>query len=197
MADRFDSARRKVEWAKKRISELSAEVKAFGMTDPYKAEMIGDPWHGVGSYRIAGDPEPLPDSIALIAGDAAHNLRAALDHFACSAVPAPSPSTAFPVWRKPRRPLDQEWYGLVNGKLKDAPPTLVKAVRDLCCWESGADEYVWVVDQFDMTDKHRLLIALAGVTVTRRSPSTSARASGTRCPTAPHTGSRACPCSYR
>jgi len=41
MPDRFESARQKVERARKHVDDLEAEVSAFWATDPCEVEQIG------------------------------------------------------------------------------------------------------------------------------------------------------------
>ena len=132
------------------------------MSSSRATDDIGNPLQGRGSYRIKGDPKPLPEEIAETAGDAAHNIRTAFDHFACSAVSTPTRDTAFPVWRAPRIPSVNDWRGLVRGKLKGASRQLVQAVEDLEAYKTGKGEFVWCIDELDRTDKHIELIEVAG-----------------------------------
>ena len=154
--------RRKIERARKHTDDLEAEIIAFWNTKPYEIEVQGNPRTGPGCYRIKGTPKPLPQSIALIAGDAAHNLRAALDHFACGAVPTVTTNTAFPVWRTNRTPTSSEWKGLVKRKLNGAAAGLIEAVTNVEAYKDGNGENVWAVDELDRIDKHRLLVSVAG-----------------------------------
>jgi hypothetical protein len=152
---------RKIEWAKKHTDDLESEIIAFRDTSPYEFEIQGNPKTGPGSYRIKGTPQPLPESIPLILGDAAHNLRVALDHFACAVVVTVTDRTAFPVWRASRTPTSVQWSGLVKGKLNGAAPRLIKAVTAVKAYKTGNGEYVWAVDELDRIDKHRLLLSVA------------------------------------
>jgi hypothetical protein len=159
---RFTSALLKVEQAKKHIDRLEREIIDFWSTSPYGIEVVGDPKNATGAYRIKGDPAPLPDSLTLTAGDAAHNLRSALDHFACASAATTTPNTAFPVWRAPRTPTPDEWRGLVFGKLQSAPTSLINAVIDLRIYKGGTGQDIWALDELDRVDKHRLLIPVTG-----------------------------------
>jgi hypothetical protein len=168
MADAFSSVWRKIERAKKHTNDLEAEITTFFGTKPYEIETQGNPKTGPGSYRIKGTPKPLPKSVPLIAGDAVHNLRSALDHFACGAVSTVTTKTTFPVWRASPTATADEWRGAVNGKLRDASPRLIQAVTRLKAYETGNGKDIWTVDNLDLIDKHRLLvyIAVAPTTVT-------------------------------
>ena len=162
MPDRFSSVLLKVEWARKHIDHLYSEIMDFWSQHPYAIEIVGDPKNGKGSYRIKGDPPPLPDSLTLAAVDAAHNLRSALDHFACAVVATVTNDTAFPVWRKRRTPSAIEWRALVLGKLQGAPQPLIAEVISLEAYKGGAGQDIWAMDELDRTDKHQLLIVVAG-----------------------------------
>lgn len=162
MAGTFSSVWRKIERAKKHTDDLEAEIIAFWATKPYEIETQGNPKTGPGSYRIKGTPQPLPDIIPLIVGDAAHTLRSALDHFACAAVTPVTGNTAFPVWRATPTPTKAAWRGEVKGKLKGASHDLMRAVERLQAYQTGNGQHIWAINELDRIDKHRLLIAVAG-----------------------------------
>jgi hypothetical protein len=73
--------------------------KPSGDVNPFEVEMVGTPLTGSGSFQV-WRMAAVPESIPLITGDAAHNIRSALDHLAWSAVPLPQRrrQTCFPVW---------------------------------------------------------------------------------------------------
>jgi hypothetical protein len=162
MADPFGSVWRKIERAKRHTVNLEARNKAFFRTKPYEVESQIDPKTGRTSYRIKGTPKPLPETIPLILDDAAHNLRVALDHFACGAVSTVTGTTAFPVWRASALPTVAQWHGEVNRKLAGASPRLIQAVKALDAYEAGNGQYLWAVNELDRIDKHRLLLSVAG-----------------------------------
>lgn len=163
MTDRFDSVWLKIGHAKKHVNDLKSAIIAFWDTKPYEIEAEGNPKTGAGCYRIKGNPEPLPDSIPLITGDAAHNLRSALDHFACGAVARVTKDTAFPVWRSSPTPTSAQWRGEVQGRLRGASAQLLQAVRDEQAYKTGKGQYLWAVNELDRIDKHRLLLSVAGI----------------------------------
>jgi hypothetical protein len=162
MTTSFTSVWRKLERAKKHTDDLESELRAFFGIKPYEIETQGNPKTGPGSYRIKGTPQPLPESIPLILGDAAHNLRVVLDHFACGTVATVTGNTAFPVWRVSPTPTAAQWRGEVTGKLKGASPRLIQAVTSLKAYETGDGRYIWAINELDRIDKHRLLISVAG-----------------------------------
>lgn len=119
---------------------------------------------GQGPFRVSR-MTAVPDSIPLILGDAAHNLRSALDHAAWSAVSAQlgGTRTYFPVWAKTAEPAPGEWRQQVSRQLKGASPEFVEAVAELEAWESGRDSLLWAIHELDRIDKHRLLLSVAMV----------------------------------
>lgn len=162
MIDRFESALWKVDRARKHADDLEIEVRTFWDTDPYEVEMVGIPLTGPGFFRVKR-MTAVPESISLLAGDAAHNIRSALDHLAWSAV---SPQergrrTCFPVWSKAAAPAPGKWREQVSRQLKGATPELIEAVVKLEAWETGRDSLLWAIHELDRIDKHRLLLSVA------------------------------------
>lgn len=164
MEDRFESARQKLARAGKHIDDLEAEISAFWATQPYEVELDERSEPGPGCYRVAR-MQALPESIFLITGDAVHNIRSALDHFACAAVPRPDRATAFPTWSRPdgTAPTATQWRNRIEQVLGGASPLLISAIRGLEVWETGRDYLLWAIHELDRVDKHRLLISVATV----------------------------------
>jgi hypothetical protein len=155
--DRFESALWKVDRARKHADDLEDEIRAFWDTDPFEVEMVGTPLAGSGFFRVKR-MAAVSESIPLITGDAAHNIRSALDHFAWSAV---SPQergrwTCFPVWSHAAAPTLDKWRDQVSGKLKGVTAGLIKEVVRLKAWETGRDSLLWAIHELDRIDKHRL-----------------------------------------
>jgi hypothetical protein len=167
MTDPSGSALWKIDRARKHVDDLEAEVGAFWATDPYEVETAGAPLTTGGSYRVKRIT-PLPESIPLIAGDAAHNIRAALDHFAWSAV-APQErgvQTCFPIWNSVVVRTPDRWKKQVERQLRGASAQLIDAATNLEPWQSGRDSLLWAIHELDRVDKHRLVLSVA-VALTR------------------------------
>jgi hypothetical protein len=168
MTDDFESARWKIDRARKHADDLEAEISAFAETVPYRGEIAGAPESGHAQYRVS-HVAPLPVNFSLIAGDAAHNIRSALDHFAWAAVPPQDhhPRTMFPIWNRKgsvRPPGDQgrdKWRDEVESALKGAAVQLIEAVVKLEPWQGGRDSLLWAVNELERVDKHRLLLSVA------------------------------------
>lgn len=160
--DRFDSAMWKIDRARKHADDLEMEIRAFWDADPFEVEMVGNPLAGQGFFRVKR-MAAVPESIALIAGDAAHNVRSALDHFAWAAI---SPGmrgrqTYFPVWSSSLAPTPAQWQKQVSQQMNGAGAELIKAVVKLEAWETGRDSLLWAIHELDRVDKHRLLLPVA------------------------------------
>lgn len=162
MIDRFDSALWKVDRARKHADDLEAEVQAFWAANPFEVEMVGAPLTGLGHFQVKR-MAAVPKSITLIAGDAAHNIRSALDHFAWSAVPLGQrrKQTCFPVWGGTAAPAATKWKEQVSRQMLGASAELVEAVVKLEAWDAGRDSLLWVIHELDRIDKHRLLLPVA------------------------------------
>ena len=162
LIDRFESALWKVDRARKHAEDLEAEVRSFWAADPYEIEAVGIPDAGQGSYHVKR-MATLPESIPLIAGDAAHNIRSALDHFAWAAA---SPlergvHTCFPVWNRIGERTHDKWQKQVARQMKGASVQLIETVTKLEAWPAGRDSLLWAIHELDRVDKHRLLLPVA------------------------------------
>jgi hypothetical protein len=162
LSDEFESCLWKVDRARKHADDLEAEIESFWATSPCGIEA-----NGHGSYRV-NRMDPLPEAIPLIAGDAAHNIRAALDHFAWAAT---SPQergvhTCFPVWNSSDTRTHAKWQKQVERQMKGASGDLISAIAELEPWQDGRDSLLWAIHELDRVDKHRILLS-AAVALTR------------------------------
>lgn len=165
MSDRLESAWQKLDRAKEHIAALDAGVTQFWDASPLEIKKIDSAEPEISRYRVTRI-KPLPASIPLIAGDATHNIRSALDHFAWAVVSQPSRTTAFPVWsteKGQKTPTPAAWTKKVQHDLEGAPSGLIDAVRRLEPWEGGRDSLLWTAHELDRIDKHRLLLSIAVV----------------------------------
>lgn len=160
MEDRFDSAFLKIKRARKHVDDLEAEVDNFWSSGHCLINKV-EPSRSIAARYQITRIDKLPETIPLIVGDAAHNIRSALDHFAFAAVQNPNRNTTFPIWSKPNVPTPEEWLKTVKDKLRRASPELLQAIQQLEPWETGDDSHVWAIHELDRVDKHRLLISVA------------------------------------
>lgn len=156
---RFIEIPRKIERARKHITKLDALLDAFHKSHPYRLVHDKNAETGKIDFRVKFTRE-IPRDVPVVVGDAVHNLRSALDHFAYAAVPGATFKTEFPIWRPPRSPKVVDIENLVADKLRGASPALIEAVNTLQPHEGGNGEWVWALDRLDVIDKHRLLLTI-------------------------------------
>lgn len=165
--DPLRSARLKISRARKHVDDLEAELAAWWGTGPVSIKGTGvmlTEGGGTGVRTTTVESvRPLPDSVALLVGDAAHNVRSALDHFAWAAVPVQRRNlkTMFPIWgkgkEKPEGEEEKEWEEQVRRQMPGVLPGLGDAVLRPGRWPIE----LWYVNELDRVDKHRLLIPVA------------------------------------
>jgi hypothetical protein len=160
--DCFESALWKIDRARKHADDLEAEVRAFWETEPCEIEMMGAPNAGR-VFCCVKHMSALPECIPLITGDAAHNIRAALDHFvwATASPQERGKHTYFPIWTSTRARTQDQWRKQVETQMRGASAELVEAVAKLEVWETGRDSLLWAIHELDRKDKHRLLLSVA------------------------------------
>jgi hypothetical protein len=125
---------------------------------------VGSLFATEGAYRVKR-MAALPECIPLIAGDAAHNVRSALDHFAWAAA---SPRergvrTCFPVWNSVGVLTADKWQKQVARQMKGVSAELIEAVVKLEAWPAGRNSLLWAIHELDRVDKHRLLLSVVVV----------------------------------
>ncbi len=155
MARTFDSARLKLKRAYQHISDLDIKRATFLDTRPCKVRAKYNPQSDRTGY-IVEHLEDVPPDLSLVAGDAIHNFRSALDHLVASLVAAnhqPVTSlTAFPVFESFSKDEIKSSRKIKGMSLPD---------KELL---SSADLYdgryidLWGLHRLDIVDKHKLLI---------------------------------------
>ena len=153
----LSGARAKIERANQHIRDLERERASFLARDPHTVLAQYDPIREITTYFLK-DMQPIPEIISLIAGDAAHNLRTALDYVAFSLVPAglPTRDIYFPVCGSPEAYKSQS-----PGKTKGIPKPFKERIDRLKPYLGGNDAF-WGLHRFDIIDKHHLLITFLG-----------------------------------
>ena len=145
----------KIARASEHIASLEAEITAFHRRNPYTivSEKEADTGDIVQRVRVLEQP---PIRLALIAGDAIHNLRATLDLLVHQLVLAngsvPTAATAFPI-RKTAAAFDQDVDRLVEGASED----VIAAIKELKPYQGGNDT-LWLLHRLDILDKHQVLV---------------------------------------
>jgi hypothetical protein len=160
--ERLASVRLKIGRAKCHIADLRLALRHFAGSQPYRVDNRPDPATGGPVYFLAGVAD-VPQAISVIAGDAIHNLRCALDHLAYQLVmvgagSVPSHHVYFPVVDDPvenKHKFDKDVGGM--------RPAAADAIRDLEPHKGGKGHRLWVLHKLNNTDKHRLLLAAVSV----------------------------------
>jgi len=160
--ERLRTIQLKVERAIKHIDELAIACKQFIDATPFTLGRDIDPKTGYYNFTV-NDLKSPPPQIGLMAGDAVHNLRSALDHLAYQLVlvngHTPSRHTCFPIFDDAAKfsTMDQR---KVSGMSRAAIDAIAAAKP-----YKGGNEPLWVVHDLDIADKHHaLLTTLVSVT---------------------------------
>jgi hypothetical protein len=161
----FGHAGLKIKWAEQHIVNLNSIRNSVIEKHPRTVSLEANP---NGSWSLVVRPtEPLPPAIPLLAGDAVHNLRAALDY----------------CWMGLWRSIDPDAKKdtLPRGKLRDDVERRLRQVQmedaiqgidsfildRIKPYEDGGN-LLWLAGQLDNWDKHNLLIMTLGATMIRR-----------------------------
>lgn len=158
----------KAERAERHIYDLQAEWDTFKKSHAYKVTHEDDAKIGQRIYRLS-DAWEIPHKIPLIAGDAIHNFRCALDHiayqmvFVCTGGVGPFSRVYFPIGRDLddfRLKLEETSVhkSKSRGIVKRLRPEAIKAIEAVEAYEGGCNAILWHLHCLDITDKHHLLI---------------------------------------
>jgi hypothetical protein len=159
MPDPFDSAKRKLAWGRKRITELERETEEFFKETP--CEAFAEPHPDIPEYtvhkiRLA---RRLPEDIPMIAGDAVDNLRAALDHAvyatAFASGRAKIANAFFPFAGSAARFESQ-----LKGRCADVPIEIWPCLRAFKPYKGGNNLLV-ALNQACNSNKHALIVGFA------------------------------------
>jgi hypothetical protein len=162
--EQFRAARLKIKRANKHIAEAEARISI--LPNEYAARIQVDPQSGNDflEYGISQESEHIGD-LALMIGDAVHNLKCALDYAWIGALmkhstTAPKKLYKFPVY--PTRELLEQ--ALTGGKIHESAPGLYDLIVSEIQPYDGGDSSVRAIHKLDRRDKHTLLVPLLNVT---------------------------------
>lgn len=165
------SARLKLERASEHLKAFHTELSAYIERRPYRvtSELDDDAWQ-ILSFELL---YPLPDRLAILAGDACHSLRSALDHIVY-AVSEGSDNRSRSYWPIA---LDKSDYLLPRGKEPCQRPSMrdealsgvpepIRLIIDETQPYHGGDRkdihVLAVIARLDNADKHRLVQTAVG-----------------------------------
>lgn len=158
---KVERARRHIEELRRMSSPLSREL--YSVTLESREAPARPPFAkgSLGQTVVYRPLKPIPETFALIIGDASHNLRSALDHLSTAIVRTHKPSAAINF---PMRKTRQEFV-VPNKSLKEtldlleqALPGTTKLFLDEIRVDGGPQEPLWAFNSLDNDDKHNLLI---------------------------------------
>ena len=157
----FANAHLKVDRANKHISDIEERLRTS--SDRYGPTLYVDGKTGEQFLYYGLTDRELRSDIALIVGDAIHNLHSALDIVWCGAIENLSPHalsdyTKFPIYPKSTR---QELESVLAKRKID--PTLIDLAVDRVKGYKGGDDDILALHQLDIDDKHQLLIPMLTV----------------------------------
>ncbi len=153
----FREARLKIERANQHIRDFEAKAASFFDSTVYEIGIESDPESNSDFIEIAAT-QTIPDSFALILGDAIHNLRSALDlaWFEIAGRDSPDPDREiFPV-RHTHKHLEEFIKGRPEHQsLVQLADTLLNVIQP---YKGGNGDDIWRLHRLDIEDKHRVLI---------------------------------------
>lgn len=145
--------RLKIDRAKEHIRALDEAIAAFLGTKPYAGVPRYSTERDVTEFVLETLPE-VPKKFSLYIGDAAHNLRTALDYLAVALVRSTGAATKniyFPITETAAK-----YKADSAGKTKGMPPE-AKAFIDQMQPYGDGNYWFWALHNLDVIDKHHLL----------------------------------------
>jgi hypothetical protein len=102
--------------------------------------------------------EKIPETLALIIGDAISNLRAALDHLANGILrrwhPDPPPKPYFPVHPERKQVVTDKFLAAIEEALPGSKELFLEKIRP----NGGPNDHIWKFGKLNQIDKHSLII---------------------------------------
>lgn len=157
--DRFVAARLKVERANKHIADLERIIAA--MRDSYTSTIERyEPVRAQNIIYTFPDMPKLAPAMALIIGDALHNLRTAIDYAYVGAVER---HALYALDKRTKLPVGEtrkDVEGLLHGREIDvrSPKLFDRVVSDIKPYTLGGNCLIKMLHDLDVSDKHLLLI---------------------------------------
>ena len=107
------------------------------------------------------DRDKIIDDIALILGDAIHNLHCALDHAWRAVLTKLCPASINNQTKFPIFPVRDKVEAALRGvKIDSAAPELFDLVLNHIKPHEGGNDSIWFIHILDIDDKHRLLLPI-------------------------------------
>lgn len=158
MSDPFESSRLKIDRAKHHLAEVESIIS--GLPNIYTATVEVNPNGGneVLKHDLPNRDKIIKD-IALVLGDAIHNLHCALDHAWMSVLTKLCPASINNQTKFPIFPVRDKVEAALRGvKIDSSAPALFDLVLDQIKPYEGGNDSIWGIHILDIDDKHRLLL---------------------------------------
>lgn len=145
------------------VAELVAAVQTEIPSAPYRVRGESDQAAGAFVIRAETNPEftGIPTDLPLIAGEAAHQLRSALDHLVwqlvvanTGAVPTGTKS-GFPIFKN-EKGYDERAPPMIMG-VSNAAAARIRAAQPFQAGGDAERALTWVLHELNNADKHRLI----------------------------------------
>jgi hypothetical protein len=150
-------SRLKIDRANKHIADIKARIALLHETDSARVKV--DP--ETGCEVLIHDFSDLTafDDIALMLGDAVHNLNCALDYTWLQTIDKLMPVLIDDRAKFPVRKNIKELEGwMIKAGIDSSSPNLFRFMLDIVKPCEGGDNAIWPIHTLDINDKHRLLI---------------------------------------
>lgn len=156
---RFKQARLKIDRANKHISDLQGRI--LSLPDSNISTVERNPHTGTHAIKHdIGDTTAISD-IALILGDAIHNLKCALDYTWLKTIELLVPTAVNKFAKFPVYGDIDALKGALHGTIETACPELFNLVTTEIKPYKGGNLAIWPIYKLDLRDKHRLLLPVA------------------------------------
>ena len=159
----FEGARLKIKRANQHIADIKSKVN--GLIDAYTVTIETNANTGDESVRYGLPDSNTPIQIALVTGDAIHNLKTALDYAWMGVLSRFVPAAVDNFSKFPILQSKNDLEAALNGReIHISAPNLFRLmVSDIKSYKGGNDS-IWCIHRLDIIDKHRLLLPVMNYT---------------------------------
>jgi hypothetical protein len=164
--DRYSRVLAKYEWADKHVKNFESAVLEFRRDNPHVVGRKRD----LESGRVVDYVENVPvidSELSMKFGDAIHNLRSTLDHLAralaeATGTPFDVKKTSFPVSNEAK-----DYKSRARACIVGLSQPCLETLDRIQPYKGGYSHIIWQLNELDVIDKHRMLVAVATVPVGR------------------------------
>ena len=161
MSHPLDGCWAKIERANENIKDLETEIFAFVQPDPYT--IAGNVNHQTKECTFVANAKTIPLRFSVLAGEIIHHLRSSLDHLiwalALQHHATPDPNIGFPICLTEEKFIAARKGRKINGISGSALAIIerLQPYRNTDWRNTVSDNPLRIIQEFNNTDKHRLL----------------------------------------